>query len=66
MFARVLKTINNLLSNIIIKDKITIEEQKNFIEKQFMKIKNKVTTIANKVVQKKIMNLDKIKEDHNF
>jgi hypothetical protein len=66
MFAKILKTINNLLLDTITKDKITIEKQKKFIEEQFMKIKNKVTTIANKVIQKRIMNLDKIKENYNF
>jgi hypothetical protein len=48
------KTIDDLLSDIITKNKVTIEEKRKFIEEQFMEIKNKVSTVANKVIQKKL------------
>jgi hypothetical protein len=66
MFARVSKTIDDLLSDVITKDTITIEERRKFIEQQFMEIKNKIAANTNKVLQKQLSNADKYRIDHNF
>jgi hypothetical protein len=52
MFVRIPKTIDDLLSDIITKDAITIEERKKFIEQQFINIKSKIALNTNKVIQK--------------
>jgi hypothetical protein len=66
MFAKVSKTINDLLSNIITKDKVTIEKRRKFIEEQFMEIKNKVSAVANKTIQKQLLDSNKVQEEHSF
>jgi hypothetical protein len=57
MFAKVPKTIDDLLSDIITKDKVMIEERRKFIEERFMEIKNKVSAVTNKVIQKQLLDL---------
>jgi hypothetical protein len=66
MFTRVPKTIDNLLSDVITKDAITIKERKKFIEQQFMDINNKIALNANKVIQKQLSDTDRNRVNYNF
>jgi hypothetical protein len=59
MFAKVPKTINNLLSDIITKIKLQLKKKES-LSKQFMEIKNKMLAVANKSIQKQLLDLDKI------
>ena len=66
MFARVPKTIEDLLPDAITSERIPIESRKKFIEEQFSAIKDEVRSFADTVKQKRLDKSDEDRVDHDF
>jgi hypothetical protein len=66
MFARTPKTIEQLLPDMTTKQKITVEERREFIETKFNIIKEEVREIMQRVIQQRLERAKEVRKDHDF